>query len=146
MSQEGSIAYVEAQLAELGMPVRRGGEFDSWDLEVQGGLCGGARLITTIEEHGAGRQFVRFRIWTRVLAWVGFTLVAVMSMAVVAAYGGSTIALLVLASACLVLGARMLVECGRGMGAFLEAIESCRRQWNEIDRTHSAEQVTYEAA
>jgi GT2 family glycosyltransferase len=47
---------VEAGLAEQGAPVRRGGQFDGWDLEAYGGTLGGVRLRLAIEEHGAGRQ------------------------------------------------------------------------------------------
>jgi GT2 family glycosyltransferase len=54
----------EALLAQS-VIVRRGGNYDPWDLEVRGGLCGGVRLLMATEEHGAGRQLVRFRLWPR---------------------------------------------------------------------------------
>ena len=43
--------------------VRRGGEYDRWDLEVRGGLLGTARVRLSLEEHGDGRQLVRLRSW-----------------------------------------------------------------------------------
>ena len=43
----------------------RGGDYDDWDLEVRGGLLGGARLRLGVEEHGAGKQMLRFRAWMR---------------------------------------------------------------------------------
>jgi O-antigen biosynthesis protein len=42
---------------------RRGGEYERWDLEVRGGLLGTARIRTTLEEHGHGRQLTRIRSW-----------------------------------------------------------------------------------
>jgi len=42
--------------------VRRGGPYSRWDLEARGGMLGGARLRMAIEEHGAGRQLLRFRL------------------------------------------------------------------------------------
>jgi GT2 family glycosyltransferase len=56
---------VEAALQAGGTSVMRGGEYDRWDLEVRGGLFGAARLLAATEEHGAGKQLVRFRLWPR---------------------------------------------------------------------------------
>jgi hypothetical protein len=42
--------------------VRRGGDFDQWDLELRTGIFGRVRCKTGVEEHGAGRQLARFRI------------------------------------------------------------------------------------
>lgn len=54
---------LEASLCALGTCVRRGGDYDRWDLEVRGGIFGTARMQMAIEEHGAGKQLVRFRSW-----------------------------------------------------------------------------------
>ena len=43
--------------------VQSGGDFDHWDLEVRGGLFGSARTCLAVEDHGAGAQLIRFRIW-----------------------------------------------------------------------------------
>ena len=43
----------------------RGGDYDHWDLEVRGGVLGAVRLLATTEEHGAGKQLVRFRLWPK---------------------------------------------------------------------------------
>ena len=45
--------------------VVHGGEYDRWDLEVQGGLLGASRMLMAVEDHGAGTQFVRFHSWPR---------------------------------------------------------------------------------
>jgi glycosyltransferase involved in cell wall biosynthesis len=55
------LAYSRSELAA----VRRGGEFDRWDLEARTGPLGSARLRLAIEDHGSGKQLVRFRIWPR---------------------------------------------------------------------------------
>ena len=56
---------LEATLRKRKAVVLRSGDFDGWDLEVQGGLFGAVRMLMAIEEHGAGRQLVRFRTWPR---------------------------------------------------------------------------------
>ena len=43
--------------------VKKGGDFDHWDLEVCGGLFGCVRAVAMIEEHGAGKQVFRLRAW-----------------------------------------------------------------------------------
>jgi GT2 family glycosyltransferase len=43
-----------------------GGPTDRWDLEVRGGLLGGARILLAVEEHGAGKQYVRARVWPHI--------------------------------------------------------------------------------
>jgi hypothetical protein len=39
-----------------------GGDFDSWDLEVRGGLLGRARILLAQEEHGGGQQQLRIMV------------------------------------------------------------------------------------
>jgi hypothetical protein len=56
---------IESTLRTEGLCVSRGGDFDRWDLEVRGSLLGAARLRTAVEEHGLGRQLIRFRVWPR---------------------------------------------------------------------------------
>src|SRR5262249_24416740 len=58
-------ASLETSLASRRPVVRRGGDFDSWDLELPGGLLGWVRARMAIEEHGAGRQLLRLRVWPR---------------------------------------------------------------------------------
>lgn len=47
-------------LRKSGAFVLTGGEFDSWDLEIRGGLLGRSRLRMAVEEHGRGKQMIRF--------------------------------------------------------------------------------------
>jgi glycosyltransferase involved in cell wall biosynthesis len=46
-------------------PVNCGGDWDGWDLEVRRGMLGAARVTMAVEEHGAGKQLLRFRIEPR---------------------------------------------------------------------------------
>jgi hypothetical protein len=55
------LTAIEEDLVRDGAVTRRGGDFDRWDLEVRGGLLGSARMLMAIEEHGAGKQLLRFR-------------------------------------------------------------------------------------
>src|SRR5439155_5656659 len=74
-SPEDWLRSVQAQVRAEGATAFAGGAYDHWDLEIQGGLFGGVRLCMAAEEHGGGRQMLRFRIWPR-CAVSGFVSVA----------------------------------------------------------------------
>jgi GT2 family glycosyltransferase len=69
------IRKLDSALKADGAAVIPGGDFDSWDLEVRGGMFGRARILMAHEEHGEGRQQLRFIARTPVPVWtVGFAL------------------------------------------------------------------------
>jgi hypothetical protein len=61
-----------AQIATFELPLRGrnwytgGGEFDHRDFRIRGGLFAAAVLQLAVEEHGAGKQLLRWRVWPRV--------------------------------------------------------------------------------
>ena len=59
--QDEWLGKIEANLIEARTRVRRGGHWDRWDLEVFCGFFSSARGILTIEEHGGGKQLLRFK-------------------------------------------------------------------------------------
>jgi hypothetical protein len=71
---EAWLREIEEWLRLEGGIMRRGGGYDSWDLQVQGGILGRVRLRAAVEEHGSGRQLVRVRFWPRV--WLPGLMVA----------------------------------------------------------------------
>jgi hypothetical protein len=108
------VHLLREQLRGLGTRVFVSTPTDRWDVEARAGLLGGARALITVEEHGGGKQFVRFRIWPvlrfRSLS-LGIVLFSVLS--VLAFLDGATGAGLILGS--LAAGAAILV--GRKCGA-----------------------------
>ena len=56
---------LRAKLSAGGAVVTAGGDYDPWDIEIRGGLFGSVRLLMATEEHGAGRQMVRYRLRPR---------------------------------------------------------------------------------
>ncbi len=73
---EGRLESLEKTLRKSGVILRRGGNFDRWDLEVRGGLFGRIRLRMALEEHGSGKQVIRLRSWPK-LSPVGIALTVV---------------------------------------------------------------------
>src|SRR5205823_9085618 len=85
-SPETTLAGLLAALHESRTIVRSGGDFDAWDLEVQGGLLGGSRLLLAVEEHAPKKQLLRFRIVPRYSRFA-VALVSLFSAVSAAAFG-----------------------------------------------------------
>jgi GT2 family glycosyltransferase len=117
------LAAIEDVLRAEGTSSRRGGDYDRWDLEVRGGVLGAVRLLATTEEHGAGKQLVRFRLWPT-CAWQGLALgTLLLALALGAAAQGTW-----LVAAALCLGAalplyRMAHECAGAMATLWHALQ-----------------------
>ena len=92
-SSEFWLTNLEDKLIHSGVIVKRGDAFDNWDLEVREGLSMPNRIIMSIEEHGEGKQFVRFRTWPKyglinmgtVALFLALTLASLWSKAFIAA-------------------------------------------------------------
>lgn len=122
-SLESRLREIEGSLQRAGTAVRRGGPFDRWDLEVRTGPFAAARLLATSEEHGAGRQQIRFRLWPR-LAWTAPALaLAFASLAVAAGRDGAMMAATILALIAMAVLARLLFDASTASSALLGAIE-----------------------
>jgi GT2 family glycosyltransferase len=117
------LRLAEAALRAAGATPLRGGAYDRWDLELRGGRLGTARARMAVEEHGAGKQLVRFRTWPRVPP-VGLVMILLFTvLAVGAAFDHAWVASATLGTvaATLVLGA--LWECAAAMATALQVRE-----------------------
>ena len=80
------VAWLDGAVRREDAQVVRGGDFDTWELEVRVGPLACARVRLAVEEHGAGRQMMKLRAWPRCsphAAAVAAMLVALMASAVV---------------------------------------------------------------
>ena len=102
---------VECALKQLGVVVRRGGDFDNWDLEIRSGLLGSARLRMVAEEHGRGRQLVRWRVLPKCSEIGLVVLSTLIAISVGAGTARAWIACATLAMMGLLLGLSVLQEC-----------------------------------
>jgi hypothetical protein len=90
---------------------------------VRGGLLGAARLLSTTEEHGAGRQLVRFRLWPQ-CSRVGLGLITFFSVLAIGAvwsqaWSAATVLFLVAALP----AGRMVQECAGAMATVQYALK-----------------------
>jgi GT2 family glycosyltransferase len=120
-SAEARLHALETVLRQGPGVTRRGGDFDRWDLEVRGGLFGAARTLMVIEEHGAGKQLVRFRIWP--CPSLGGVLVSLLFvlLATGAAYDGARLIALALAVMAAIAVGGTAQECAGAVAALSSA-------------------------
>jgi GT2 family glycosyltransferase len=121
-SAEDRLADVERSLRQDGVPVFTSCAFGRWDLHARGGLLGSARLRLGLEEHGGGRQMIRFRIVPAVPAAAGASVAVVCLAAAAAEYVGAWGASAVLILAALSLTFFVLRGCALAVGAFVHHI------------------------
>ncbi|MCK8600743.1 glycosyltransferase [Desulfoferrobacter suflitae] len=115
---------LEASLKSLRTVVLRGGDFDRWDLELRGGLLGCVRILMAVEEHGGGKQLVRFRAWPRCpRGGVIITLVFAV-LAALAAISHAWVACGMLNFIALVLMTLVFRECSSAMAAVSTVLKS----------------------
>jgi hypothetical protein len=122
------IETIARDLKAHGVPVRVGGDFDPWDLELGGGPFAAARVQVAVEEHTGGRQLVRFRAWPNVSVPAAALAVLFAALAVAAVQGG-VIAAVLLGAVALGLTAWMTLGAGAALAAGLTALGRAESRW-----------------
>ena len=114
---------IEATLRADGAGVLRGGDSDRWDLEVRGGTLGAVRILMAVEEHGLGRQLVRFRTWPRCSSAAGVLTLLFAALATAAALDQAWVASAMLGVVTAMLALRLLQERAAATAAVLRALQ-----------------------
>jgi len=123
-SIEDRLRAVSHALTSNGAVIRSGGDWDRWDLQVRGGLLGGARLQVGIEEHGAGQQLIQVRSWPRVSNASLLSTVIAVGLAAVAVLTDPHPVTILLAGAAALLVLRLLYECGEATGVIRRTLRA----------------------
>jgi hypothetical protein len=126
------VARLDKALRRIGGVVFSGGDFERWDLYVRGGMLGSMRLRMAVEEHGAGRQFVRIRSWPRFSRIGAALMLGLAALAVGAAFEGATVVAVILGASALLILVSMIQDCATAAGvlriALAEEMEHARRE------------------
>ncbi|MFN2502261.1 MAG: glycosyltransferase [Pyrinomonadaceae bacterium] len=143
-SFEEVLATVLTLLEHDGAIVKSGGNFDRWDLEVRGGMMASARLLMTLEEHGAGKQLFRFKIFPRVSLKWSLVLLLLIGITIgtgidVVSTGGLVIVTFVWSVTILLLLLFLMYrECAAPFASVLGSLDSFERQLNaEVSESNS---------
>jgi hypothetical protein len=124
------LTRLEQGLRAHGALVRRGGNVDNWDLSVNAGLLGGSRLLSTVEEHGSGKQLFRLRALPVVSGATRLVLPILTFLAIIAARHGAWTATTSFAILATWLAIRALGECSSSLHSIKTAISVTREQEN----------------
>lgn len=128
-SSEERLTALKDTLRASGIVVKTGGEFDRWDLEVRGGMFGMMRMRLAMEEHGAGKQLLRFLSWPKVSIEALALLSVFMTLAALAYWDNASTAAIMLGSiSALVLG-RTFGDCAAAAATCQHALANlCREE------------------
>jgi O-antigen biosynthesis protein len=119
---EGQLHSLKRTLHRIGALTQDGGEYDRWDMEIIGGVCGRARLLMVVEEHGSGKQMFRFRVWPTISNAVLLVSAGLLMLAAGAYMDGSPAAFSILTLIAMLLAARAIRECGSATAVFQRAL------------------------
>jgi GT2 family glycosyltransferase len=120
---EVTLASLQKSLQNNKALIRRGGDYDNWDLEVFGGLFGRSSLLLAIEEHAPGKQLLRYKV-SPTYSRIGLALVTVFAaMSVAAAQSAFWISSAVSASVAVLIAARTLYDGGFATGMLLDLLK-----------------------
>jgi hypothetical protein len=116
---------LEAALRSRGAAVRRGGDFDRWDLELRAGILGAVRIDLVAEEHGQGKQLVRIRIWPRATRFALALIFALLVVSLIDWGVASARGALICGIPAWLLSIRTAQECAAGMAAVRSVLQQC---------------------
>lgn len=114
-SSEKWLEEIETNLIKSRARVKRGGQYDKWDLHVTCGFFSSSRGLLTIEEHGGGKQLLRFKCVPKYsLSGIALT-VLLSSLSALAAINTSYIASIFLGGFALILAITYFTDRARAM-------------------------------
>lgn len=120
---------IEACLQSERVAVYRGGDYDRWDLSVRGGIFASVRGLLAIEEHGAGKQLVRLRVWPKISPLGVAAPLGLFALASLGLLAQAWAAGVILGAFALLLSLRVTQECGAAMAAVRAAMEQVTKKW-----------------
>jgi GT2 family glycosyltransferase len=122
------IDAIERDLKSSGVRVRRGGDYDRWDLDLAGGPFAGARMQLAVEEHPGSSQVVRMRAWPR-MSWAVAALAMLFAGLAAMAARDSIVAAALLGALALVLGGWMTHGAGIALAASHASAAKAEERW-----------------
>ncbi|HET9083303.1 MAG TPA: glycosyltransferase, partial [Candidatus Limnocylindrales bacterium] len=121
-AMESRLRALEGQLVAAGVATQRGGGTERWDLEARTGSFGSVRVLGTVEEHGHGRQMVRWRMWPHVPAIMVAAALALLVLSARALLDDAVLAAFVLAALFAAVSGRIVMDTGTSMAVIDRAV------------------------
>jgi len=120
---ERRIESIENSIRKQGVVLIRGGDYDSWDLKIHGGLFGALRIRIAVEEHAGGRQMIRLRSWPKI-SRLGFVLTLFfVVLAILASIDKAWYVYVILGVTATLTAVRSFGDCAVATASYLNAIK-----------------------
>jgi len=142
---ESRLSQLHTILEQSGRVILLGGDFDSWDFSIRGGLFGSVRVVGMVEEHGNGRQLFRFRAWPTPPGAALVTLFALVTLAGLAGLNNAWVAGASIGLTACVFGLLVYADCAIAMSYWCDAIDQYVRRNDGLLVTDGASSVTFDA-
>jgi hypothetical protein len=112
---------LECVLRACGAIVRRGGDFDDWDLEVRTGMFGNMRMVMA-DEYSSGKQLVRVRVSPKLSMPALALTLSLTVLSLIAAADRAPAASVFLGAAAVMLGVFLIRDCAGAAGAVHQSL------------------------
>jgi GT2 family glycosyltransferase len=131
---EETLQAIEVALRAYGAALRRGGDYDRWDLEVRRGMHGAVRLLMANQVHEAGKkQLLLFRTWPLLSPGVIVLILLFVALTIAAALNYASAAAMVLGGVAVLLTIHQLQQCAAATAAALGTLQELREQYTMRD-------------
>jgi glycosyltransferase involved in cell wall biosynthesis len=125
------LTLVEEGLTTMNTRVKRGGDFEEWDIEARNGLFAYGRALLLVEEHGGGKQLLRLRCWSNFYSNSLIALGLLLTLSGFAAFEGEVVVAIALFLLTLATGFQLM----RGAASCMNTIYSV---FNNLPETFPA--------
>jgi hypothetical protein len=137
---------IEHNLIDLKARFKRGGDFDRWDVQVTNSLFSISRGLMTIEEHGGGKQLLRFKVWSRASKAVAGAIIILLIIATFAAFDKAWIMAFFLTMVAVVFAIEYILDAANNMNDLFKAFQSLNKEVETVnaDDLEEMEEEQYE--
>jgi GT2 family glycosyltransferase len=111
------IRILERSMISHHCKVKRGSEFDRWDLQIRTGVFASVKILMTVEDHADAKQYVKLKKWTKLSSTALISIAILVSIGLVAAVLGKIVVAIALISMSVYLSLKYVDDL---MGASLE--------------------------
>jgi len=122
-AQPERLHAIEAALKASGASVARGGNYDTWDLEVRDGVFGAVRARMATEDHGAGKQLARLRCRPTFSSGVVALVLVLLIFSAGAAFDHAWLASATIAGAAVIFCLRIFQDCATATAAVVRSLK-----------------------
>ncbi len=118
--------WLASTLGNEGLRVVYAGPYDGWDFDIAGGVLGGVRVLTAVEDHGGGAQYIRVRarpLWSfgALASLLIFLMLFVAAVVNGAWFGGAVLFILTA-----IVGMRAIQESAFTMAALQQSVSELK--------------------